>query len=135
MCKINVLDIDTVGVQATFTPCAQPLSMSLDITEADVPIDYPIASLTAGTDEEIPIPGLVWTIVAVSAQANMAVKIDGNLDAVTISLGVDACASIFGFQKCGSDLTSDLPIYILNDQFDFSELCGPDPVGKVAILE
>jgi hypothetical protein len=120
-CQVSVLDLDTIGVKADIEPCAQPFNMDLEITEADMGIDYQIASLTAGEDEDIPVPGLSIGIPFVgSAGINMAVKIDGNLDALTLSLGVDACISDVG---CGSDLLSSLPIWLLNTQFDFSDLC------------
>ncbi len=87
-------------------------------------IDYKLASLQAGTDEEYDVPGLVWTILAASAQAEMAVKIDGNLDDVAVELGVDACATILGYKKCGKDLVTGLPIYLISGKFDFSDICS-----------
>lgn len=123
-CDVDVLGLDTIGVKADFEPCAQPLHIDLEITESDMGIDYPITGITAGEDNEIPIPGLSWGIPIVgTADAEMAVKIDGNLDDVTISLGVDACATVLGVEECGSDLTSELPIYLLNSEFDFSDIC------------
>ena len=124
-CNVNVMGLDTIGVKADFEPCAQPLHVDLEVTESDLGIDYPIAGLTAGEDNEIPIPGLSWSIPIVGgADAMMAVKIDGNLDALQLSIGVDACATVLGFKECGSDLTSDLPINLINAQFDFSNLCA-----------
>jgi len=124
-CSVNVLDIDTVGVRADFEPCADPLHMDLEITESTFGIDYPIADLTAGTDEEVPIPGLSFSIPVVgSAGANMAIKIDGNVADLTVAVGVDACMSVLGVNTCGKDLTSMLPIYILQGDFHFSALCG-----------
>jgi len=124
-CQVNVMDVDSVGVKAQFEPCAQPLTIGLEITEADAGIDYPIAGISAGDDKEIPVPGLSFGLPVIgSADANMAVKVDGNIDAVNIAIGVDACATVLGFKKCGSSLTSELPIWILNGQFDFSNLCA-----------
>jgi hypothetical protein len=123
-CSVNVLDLDTIGVKLDIEPCGDPLTVSLEVTESDLGIDYPITGLTAGEDEDIPIPGLSWDLPVIgSAGANMAVKIDGNIEDVTLTIGVDACASVLGIKTCGADLTSELPIWLLNAEFDFSNLC------------
>ena len=124
-CQVDVLGIDTVGVEANAALCDQPAGVSLEITEADAGIDFPIAKLELGTDEEIPIPGLTFGIPVVgSADANMAVKLTGDLSALEVDLGVDACMSILGAKTCGGDLFSGLPIYVLQGQFDFSDMCN-----------
>ncbi len=58
-----------------------------------------------------------------SAGAVCDVAISGNLDDVSVNIALDACASIFGHEVCGSDLTSDLPWTVLAGEYDFGSLC------------
>ena len=122
-----MLGLDTIGVKLDLEPCADPMTFSLDITESDLGIDFPIADLTAGEDEEILVPGLSISIpgVPVGAGIAMDIKIDGNIEQLDLSIGVDACANIpiIG-QECGSSLVPGLPIWLLNDEFDFSDFCS-----------
>ncbi len=57
------------------------------------------------------------------SQVELAVDLSGNAEQIEVQLGLDACASVFGYQKCGSDLTSSLPYYVLDEQYDFSNYC------------
>ena len=48
----------------------------------------------------------------------------GNANALSVSLGVDACGWVYGWgNTCGKDLTSSLPYQILQGNFDFSSYC------------
>jgi len=124
-CMVDVLGIDTVGVKGDFEPCANPFYMSLDVTEETFGINFPIADLSAGSDELVQIPGLSFGLPGIgSADAYMAIKIDGTVADMSIAIGVDACMTLVGFKTCGSDLTSSLPIYILKNTLHFQGLCG-----------
>ena len=49
---------DTIGMKINLDPCNEDGSkMSLDVTEKEHHIDYPIAGLRAGESKNIPIPG------------------------------------------------------------------------------
>ena len=50
--------------------------------------------------------------------------------AVELRLDGTAVVSV-GVETCGADLTSDLPIWLLNSQFDFSNLCQGKTYKKV----
>jgi len=125
VCNVDVLGIDTIGVKADIEPCATPLHMDLDVTEAALGIDYPIANIEAGDQQYFPIPGLDWPVPFVGdAGAQMVVTIDGNIAALRLTLGVDACATTVIGTACGSTLDpADFPINILTGEFNFSDLC------------
>ena len=123
-CSINVLNIDTVGVRMDFEPCADPLYLSLDVTESAMGFEYNLGEFKAGEDDEVPIPGLMFGIPLIgSAQAEMAIKMSGNIQDLTVQLGLDACMSSIVGTYCGKDLTSGLPIYFLSGTMEFSDLC------------
>jgi len=125
-CSVDFMGIDTIGVSATMLPCASPASMSMEITEADAGIDYPIAGITAGYSGDIPIPGLSVAIPVVGdAGVQAAVSIDGNADSFEFSLGLDACVDIpIVGSECGADLDPDqLPVPILSGSYSFGDLC------------
>ena len=56
-CDVNVIDLDTIGVKADVEPCSEPMHMDMEVTEADMGIDFPIADITAGVAQQIPVPG------------------------------------------------------------------------------
>ena len=47
----------------------------------------------------------------------------GNLDALDVELGVDACLKIGPLTECGSKITDKLPVWVLKHTFNFSDAC------------
>ena len=122
-CQVDFLDVDEIGLYALFAPCNQPAAATFEVTEQDAGIDYK-KQYEGGEAMEFPVPGLTVGIPVVgSAQVELAVDLSGNAEQLSVQLGLDACASVFGYQKCGSDLTSELPYYVLSEQYDFSNYC------------
>lgn len=123
-CSISFIGVDTIGVEVLVEPCGSPALMSLDVTEADIGFDWPLASITAGTSENIPVPGLT---VGIPVIGDVGVYVDigfnGNLDMLNISLGLDGCGTVLGVQECGSSIDSDLPYEIISGSFSFEDLC------------
>ena len=110
-------------LRQSFAPCAQEAEAEFEVTESDLGIDW-TKSYEAGEAEEFPIPGLTVGIpILGTAQVELAVELDGDASALTVSLGLDACIVSYFGTKCGSDLTSELPYYALNEQYDFSDYC------------
>merc|ERR1712000_660639 len=94
-CSVDFLDLDTIGLKADIKPCGNPASMSLDITEADLGIDYPIAMIQMGTTKNFPIPGLSVDIPIVgNAGVQVAVVLNGNLNDFDVKVGLNACGTI-----------------------------------------
>merc|ERR1711862_31029 len=87
-------------------------------------ISFPIPLLEAGDVQEIPIPGLSIDIPKVgSAGLDVAAGIKGNPDHFEIQAGFNACGIIEGHHACGSDLTGELPVWMLQHTFQFSHYC------------
>lgn len=127
-CSVDMLDIETVGVEAILAPCATTAHMDLDIFETDLGINHTIAGVSAGEEKDIPIPGLDIDIPVVgNAGVNVAVEFGGNPSEVHVKLGLDACIDlpIVG-EHCGSAVTSELPIWLLSGTYDFSSICSSD---------
>ena len=125
-CSVNMLGVETVGVQAVLAPCDSTAHMDLDIYETDLGINYTIAGVSAGEEKDIPIPGLDIDIPVIgNAGVNVAVEFGGNLSELEVKLGLDACIDlpVVG-EHCGSALTKELPIWILSGSYDFSSLCS-----------
>merc|ERR1719345_556598 len=130
-CQVDFMDVDEIGLTGSFAPCAQEAEAEFEVTESDLGIDW-TKSYEAGEAEEFPIPGLTVGIpILGTAQVELAVELDGDASALTVSLGLDACIVSYFGTKCGSDLTSELPYYALNEQYDFSDYCqGGKKYGK-----
>jgi hypothetical protein len=124
-CEVNMLGIETVGVFADLLPCALPAKMSFEVTSAATGIKFG-DSVELGTTTVVPVPGLTLGIPFVAtAQVQVNVDLQGSVAAMEVDLALDACADLaFIGKKCGSDLTSGLPIGILKGGFSFSGLCS-----------
>ena len=47
----------------------------------------------------------------------------GNLSALEVHVGLDACAKVGPLLECGSKLTKALPVWVVQHTFDFSSVC------------
>jgi hypothetical protein len=116
-------------------PCNRDGSrITLDITEKEHNIDYPITGIRAGEANMIPIPGLsiaVPTIGHVGLDA--AVLITGNPDSLTLKIGLNACVQLptTGL-LCASSipgLHTILPWYVLSGTYSFGDICNNNRTG------
>jgi hypothetical protein len=120
---------DTIGMKIVIDPCdEQGSSMSLDVTEKEHHIDYKIAGLRAGEEKEIPIPGLSVIVPGLgSLGVDAAVLIMGNVDQLTMKVGLNACAVIRHKNICASSipgLHTILPWWVLYGTYSFGDLCN-----------
>ena len=118
------IESEKIGVQLNVDACSPEASISLDITASKPKINFPIAAISAGHDEDIPVPGLSVGIKGIDAGIVIDVSIGGNADALSLKVGVDACAQvpIIG-KECGSSITSYLPIELLDETYNFGSMC------------
>uniref|UniRef100_A0A7S2CHA3 Uncharacterized protein n=1 Tax=Florenciella parvula TaxID=236787 RepID=A0A7S2CHA3_9STRA len=117
--------MDTVGVVLDLEPCSDPATVSFEMTEATLGIDYTY-SFSAGDSEMIPVPDLSVDIPGLGgAGVYMDVVISGNAESLSLSIGIDACIDMgFGVLSCASTLdAADFPIWMLDSTFDFSDVC------------
>ena len=49
---VDLLHTDTIGLEASFLPCAAVPSVSLRVTEEKLHVNYTIAGIAAGHEEE-----------------------------------------------------------------------------------
>mmetsp|Transcript_89047 Transcript_89047/g.172493 ORF Transcript_89047/g.172493 Transcript_89047/m.172493 type:complete len:218 (-) Transcript_89047:193-846(-) len=117
--------LDTVGVILDMQPCAEPMYYSMEVTEADLGVDYKF-EIAADEEEEIPIPDVSVDIPGLGEAGLFAdVSVFGNIDALEIHIGLDACADVLGYETCASTVDPvDFPIWILDETFDFSTVCA-----------
>ena len=113
---LRTLDAEDPAATATF-----------EVKEAAAGVDYK-KGVTLPDTEEIPIPELDWQIpgLPVGAQANIAVKMTGDLENLVLALGLDACITVpIVGTSCGADLPiPGFPLYLVQGTFDFSSLCA-----------
>ena len=122
-CGLSLFN-DNVTAILTLEPCANPADLSIEVKESDLNLDKIFGPYVAGFSDTVPIPGLSFDIPVVgSAGAVLDVNITGNVASFTVQAGIDACITIAGFQECGDKVTSELPFWVLNQSFDFSNLC------------
>lgn len=126
LCATTVLDQD-LKFSLLVAPCASPATIKFEIQVDGCPWDY---SISAGDDGSVDIPGLSFGIGPLTAGAVLDYTLSGNAEALEIKLGIDACAQVFGVKECGSDITSELPLNILDEKINFgacAALARPRP--------
>ena len=81
--------------------------MSLTVYETAIGFSYTIASISAGTSEKYPIPGLSYGVDGLAIGAYADVGLNGNADSLSVTIGLDGCVSI---PIVGTECGSDIPI-------------------------
>jgi hypothetical protein len=127
-CQEDII-LDTIGVKAEFLPCATEAHISLTIYETAIGFSYNVGSIGAGTSIDEPIPGLSIGLPGIADAGIYAdASVSGNLDALTVTLGLNACAEVAGEKECGSSIYSGLPVPVISGTWDFGSICsGPSP--------
>ena len=124
---------DTIGLKIDLEPCdPQGSRLSIDVTESKHDIDYIIAGVKAGEEQNIPIPGLSIIVPGVGhVGLDVTVYIAGNPDHLQLKVGLNACAAMHahGHEKlvCASSipgLNKILPWYILSGTYSFGHFCN-----------
>ena len=138
-CDVDLLGLDTVGLAMDSQPCGHPVTGDIEITEKDIGIDFKVASLGAGTDDTIPIPGFSIGIpgTPLNAGVDIDIRIDGGPSDLSIDFGLNACVDIWIGKLCGSDIpgiSGVLPVWAFKIQhIDFSSVCPSSPNTKVSV--
>lgn len=121
---------DTIGMKIDLDPCNEEgAKLSLDVTEKEHDIEYPIAGIRAGESKNIPIPGLAMIVPGIgNVGLDVAVLIAGNPDILHLKVGLNACAQTStDHQVCASSIpgiSKILPWYILKGRYSFGGICG-----------
>eukprot|EP00937_MAST-01D_sp_MAST-1D-sp2_P002821 g2821.t1 len=149
-CTVDFAGLDKIGAAVDVEPCGtgsdnglfdddkskqdddapapgpSDASIALEITEADLGIDYKMGPYGAGKSASIPVPGLSIDAGIGSIGVMMDVGIDGNAGALKLNVAVDGCVSVVIVGKeCGSSIPGlGLPISILSETYDFSDICS-----------
>eukprot|EP00429_Kryptoperidinium_foliaceum_P088603 CAMPEP_0176187008 /NCGR_PEP_ID=MMETSP0121_2-20121125/2167_1 /TAXON_ID=160619 /ORGANISM="Kryptoperidinium foliaceum, Strain CCMP 1326" /LENGTH=216 /DNA_ID=CAMNT_0017525517 /DNA_START=9 /DNA_END=659 /DNA_ORIENTATION=+ len=124
---------DTIGMKIDLDPCNKDgSSLSLDVTERDHGIDFPIAGIHAGEERNIPIPGLAIAVPGIGhVGVDVTVLISGNPDSLTLKVGLNACIALVHKSICASaipGLSSILPWYVLSGTYSFGDICNSTAV-------
>lgn len=99
--------------------------MAVEVADQSLYLDETFGPYMIGETEKVPVPGLNFYVPMVGAVGGMLeIKMNGNVEALTVTIGIDACMSVFGYEKCGADITSELPYWIMNDSINFSHFCS-----------
>jgi len=120
---------DTIGMKIDLDPCNENGSrLSMDVTEKEHHVDYPIVGIRAGESKNIPIPGLAMIVPGVgNVGLDVAVLIVGNPDMLRLKIGLNACAQTStDHLVCASSIpgvANILPWYILKGTYSFGDIC------------
>lgn len=120
-CPVEVFE-QTVYVGMDVEPCRKPAR--IDMTVSWESGQYSFTVLSTDDVEEIPIPGLSLYIPGVGdVGMDVAVGFSGNVDELTVKVGLDACVAVLGQRLCGNSLTHTLPIWIAQGTVSLGDMC------------
>ena len=120
---------DTIGMSMDIDICNENgSSVTVDVTEKNHHIDFPIEAIRAGEEKNIPIPGLSIIVPAIgSFGVDATVLIAGNPDHLTMKIGLNACLSAGHHREiCASSipgLNTIFPFYFINGTYSFGHVC------------
>jgi len=133
---------DTIGIKLDLDICNKlGTSVTLDITERKHSISYPISSVHAGEEKNVPIPGLSIIVPYVgNFGVDATILIAGNPDELLMKVGLNACLQMNGNivpmpghhhshklrELCASSvpgLKKEFPWYILKGKYSFGNVC------------
>jgi hypothetical protein len=123
---------DTIGMSMDIDICNESgSSVTVDVTEKNHHIDFPIEAIRAGEEKNIPIPGLSIIVPAIgSFGVDATVLIAGNPDHLTMKIGLNACLSAGHHREiCASSipgLNTIFPFYFINGTYSFGHVCDTD---------
>ena len=131
---------DTIGLVIDLDPCnADGSRLNVDLIELNHNIHYTVAGISAGDEEDYPIPGLSLVVPGVGhVGLDLAVLIEGNPDMLRIQLGLDACVALPSHQMCAESipgLNRILPWYVLSGNYTFSDICEQHQQQVAAAVE
>ena len=139
-CSVNFFNLDNVGLDLSISPCGHPAEATLDFTDTKFHIQHELAGLHAGKDLKWPVPGLSLDFPEVG-EVGMVVDFgfEGNANALTIKIGLDACGKVAKFGICGSQLHVGLPLQVFSHTFQFTQFCNNSalfqhPLGQLLEL-
>lgn len=120
---------DTIGMKIVINPCdPNGASVSIDVTEQEHNIDYPISGIRANEESDYPIPGLAVVVPGLGhVGMDVAVLVTGNLDSLTLRIGLNACVALAQKTICASSIpgiSMILPWYVLSGTYHFGDVCG-----------
>jgi len=123
---------DTIGLKIDLEPCNTDIgaSLSIDITERNRGIDYPIERIHAGEERDYPIPGLAVIVPGLGHLGmDVAVYIAGTPSQLILKVGLNACVALASQTVCASTipgLDAVLPWYVLQGTYSFGDICDDD---------
>ena len=119
---------DTIGLKLVVEPCDEHgSSVSLDVTDVNHNIDYPIERVVAGERKIFPVPGLSIMVPQLGhAGIDVVVYIAGNPDQLVLQIGLDACLAVRSSFVCAESLPyldTAFPWWVMNGTYHFGDLC------------
>ena len=102
-------------------------SVAMELKDSDDGIDFSHTIDLGSETEDVPTPIMIGIPEVGNVALDIAASMSVDADTMDLKLGFDACATVLGYQVCGSELLSDLPINIIDEPFTWSDTCGGPP--------
>lgn len=118
-------DIFYADINATLFPCAKTAEFVVNVSAMGK--DYGSYECLLGQSEKIEIPGLTFDYdiggKELSAQAYLEMLMKGNTVDFVAQVDLTFCATIWGVELCGDELSPSLPYNIVTGELTTSGIC------------
>lgn len=122
--SIDGVTLDTFTMVLTFQVCADPATIGISLTDTDTGLTFSY-SITAGETGSVPTGLYIGIPDLGNAQILLTYELTGNIEDLTINLGIDfeVCV-LFVCTKCSTLFPSECPAIFLTETVQFSDDCG-----------
>jgi len=115
--------IDTIYVTVVMEVCADPATLAVTMVDADTGYQFS-TSITSGESGSIPTGIMIGVPDVGSVQVVLMYKLIGNIDALTVDLGVDLSMTVLGYtETCSGLYPSECPVWFFSQSLNFGSFC------------
>ena len=116
--------MDTITATVTMEVCANPASIGFSLYDTDTGLSFTY-SITSPETVSVPTGLMVGIPDIGSAEIILVLTLSGNIDYLTIYVGMDLSVTVLGFtETCSAVDPSVCPVQLLSETIDFGNYCA-----------
>jgi len=115
--------IDTIYVEVVMEVCADPASLAITMMDGDTQYKFNV-SITSGDSGSIPTGIMIGIPDVGDVEIILMYVLSGNIDNLTVQLGVDLSATVLGFtETCSGIYPEECPVWFYSQTMNFGNYC------------
>lgn len=115
--------IDTIYVQVVMEVCDNPATIAITMIDGATQYEFSV-SLTSGDTGSIPTGIMIGVPGVGDVEVVLLYVLSGNIDNLTVKLGIDLNATVLGFtESCSSVYPEECPVWFYSQTMNFGSFC------------